>query len=74
MQVAESFLARGHLRKNAKEQASPFRLRIQARDLICRHDLDLWLSVAKMDCAPDAERSARRRRFFFATIGIPSNF
>ncbi len=38
-----------------KEQASAFCLRIQAGDLICRHDLDLWLSIAKMDCAPDAD-------------------
>ena len=34
--------------------ASPFRLRIQACDLICRHDLNLWLPVAKLDCACDA--------------------
>jgi len=38
----------------AKEPTSPFRLRIQACDLICRHDLDLWLPVAKSDCARDA--------------------
>src|SRR6516162_3734029 len=42
--------------KNAKEQASPLRLRIQACDLICRHDLNLWLPVAKSDCARDADR------------------
>jgi hypothetical protein len=42
--------------KNAKEQASPFRLRLQACDLICRHDLNLWLPVAKSDCARDADR------------------
>ena len=40
---------------SAKEYASPFRLRIQAFDLIYRHDLDLWLPVAKSDCAGDAD-------------------
>src|SRR5215472_15027345 len=41
--------------KNAKEQASSLRLRLQAFDLICRHDLNLWLPVAKLDCASDAD-------------------
>src|SRR6516162_8388800 len=41
--------------KNAKEQASSLRLRLQACDLICRHDLNLWLPVAKLDCANDAD-------------------
>jgi hypothetical protein len=30
-------------------------LRIQAFDLICRQDLDLWLPVAKSNCAGDAD-------------------
>ena len=30
-------------------------LRISAFDLICRHDLNLWLPVAKLDCASDAD-------------------
>jgi hypothetical protein len=29
--------------------------RIQPFDLICRHNLDLWLPVAKSDCARDAD-------------------
>jgi hypothetical protein len=37
------------------KQASPFCLRIQAFDLICRYDVDLWLSVAKFDCAAYAD-------------------
>jgi hypothetical protein len=37
--------------KNAKEQASPFRVRIQARDLIRQQDLDFWLPGSKSDCA-----------------------
>jgi hypothetical protein len=40
---------------SVKEQASPLRLRIQSFDLICRHDVDLWLSVAKSDYAGDAD-------------------
>ena len=43
------------LRANAKQQVSPLRLRIQDCDLICRHDVDLWLSVAKLDCAGDTD-------------------
>jgi hypothetical protein len=41
--------------QNVKEQASPFRLRIQARDLIRRQDLDFWLPGSKSDCAGDAD-------------------
>ena len=40
---------------SAKEHASSFHLRIQEFDLICRHDLDLWLAFAKPDCAGDAD-------------------
>src|SRR5215475_9874746 len=32
-----------------------FRLRTQNFDLIWRHDLDLWLPVAKLDCTGDAD-------------------
>jgi hypothetical protein len=42
-------------RKNAKEQASPFRLRIQVRDLIRRQDLDFWLPGSKSDCAGNTD-------------------
>jgi hypothetical protein len=34
---------------------SPFSLKIQALDLICRHDLNLWFPVAKSDYACDAD-------------------
>ena len=40
---------------NAKEQALLLRLRFQACDLICRHDLNLWLPVAKSDCTRNAD-------------------
>jgi hypothetical protein len=40
---------------NAKEQASPFRLRIRNFDLIFRHDVDLGLAFAKFDCAGDGD-------------------
>src|SRR6516165_8355885 len=36
-------------------EVSPLCLRISAFDLICRHDLNLWLPVAKLDCASDAD-------------------
>ena len=38
-----------------QKQVSAFRLGIQACDLIWRHDLDLWLPVAKSDCARNAD-------------------
>ena len=38
-----------------KEQASPFRLRIQTLDLICRDDLDFRLPFVKFNCAGDAD-------------------
>ena len=38
-----------------KRLALPFRLRIQNFDLICRHDLNLWLPIVKLDCASDAD-------------------
>jgi hypothetical protein len=38
-----------------QKQISAFRLGIQACDLIWRHDLDLWLPVAKSDCARNAD-------------------
>jgi transcriptional regulator with XRE-family HTH domain len=34
---------------------SPFGLRIQAFDLLYRHDLYLWLAFAKSDCPGDAD-------------------
>ena len=34
---------------------SAFRLRIQAFDLVCRHDLDLWLAFAKFGLSGDAD-------------------
>src|SRR6516165_820368 len=36
-------------------EVSPLCLRISAFDLICRHDLNLSLPVAKLDCASDAD-------------------
>ena len=38
-----------------KEQASPFRLRIQTLDLICRDDFDFRLPFVKFYCAGDAD-------------------
>ena len=62
---------------SAKEQASPFRLRIQGFDLICRHDLDLWLPVVKSSCASDADDfwlsgfPDRQRLFARWLVGLP---
>jgi hypothetical protein len=37
------------------KQASPFCLRILAFDLICRYDVDLWLSVTNKGRMPIAK-------------------
>jgi hypothetical protein len=56
-----NFLKSTKEKVSAKEQTSPFRLRIQDFDLICQHDVDLWLSVAKVDCAGNADDFALDR-------------
>jgi hypothetical protein len=44
-----------HERAVLNFEVSPLCLKISAFDLICRHDLNLWLPVAKLDCASDAD-------------------